>query len=171
MATILFRYFPLFSFLITVVPSLFNKQWYKSLPGVDQETEIQYKRAYWGYIIIWAIVWAPMIIGIFIGNVPTMLHFFVRGSGNPYINAYWIIQIMHIIAGFIWIFFFNGANFLINYFLPMTYARRSRSMSFTPTPLVIKSFFLIGLMLFILILFFGLPDDFSVINDMLSAAP
>ena len=171
MTTIVFRYFPLFSFLFTFIPSLIKRNWYNSLPDVDNETKNQYKLAFWGYVILWTVIWAPMIFGIFFGNVPTMIHFFVRGSGNIYINVYWIILAAIYVVGFIWIFFFQGAEFISNYDFPMIDAFRSRENRFSPTPIVIKVVFVIGLVGFVLIWFFGLPDGFGVVNDLLATAP
>jgi hypothetical protein len=171
MVTIISKYFPLFALIFSAVPALIKPQWYKSVPGIDQESEIYYKRAYWGSLIYMAIIWTPMIIGIFIGNVPTMLHFFVRGIGNLYINAYWIILTVLSVAGIIWTFFFNGAQFIIDYYLPLQSSLLSRSKTLSISPGVIKLISIFSLVVIIVVWFFILPDDVGVLNNLLLEAP
>ncbi len=168
MAIIIFKYFPLFALLFATIPALIKPKWYKSVPGYNQENAANFKRAYWGSFIYMIIIWTPMVLGIFFGNVPTMVHYFQRGSGNFFINFYWIIIALLSVLSFVWIFFMNGDNFLVNYYFPMQSSRRPGKRRSSISPSMIKLFSIINLIGVSVLWFFVIPDDVSVLNDLLS---
>ena len=127
-----------------------------------------YKTAYWGSIIYMAIIWLPMIIGIKFGNVPTMLHFFVRGTDDLFVNAYWIVQLSMSVVGILWVFAFNGGDFIEKYYLPLM-SQRGRGAN--PAPIssgIIQLIPVISLIVIIILWVFILPEDMAVIDEMLS---
>ena len=54
--------------------------------------------------IVLLIPWIVMGIGIVIGGVPTMLHYFRPQDGNPYVTAWWLSIFVLWFAGLIWVF-------------------------------------------------------------------
>ena len=165
---LLFKYFPLFSLLYSVIPAFIRRNFYKSVPNYNPENASKFRTAYWGSVIYMAIVWLPMIIGILYGNVPTMVHFFVKGTGNPFINSYWIVQLTLSIVGIVWMFFLNGGEFIEKYYLPLM---SSRGKGSNPTPIsasFVKLIPIISCIAIIILWLFILPDDMAIIDDMFS---
>ena len=165
---LLFKYFPLFALLYTVIPALIRRNLYSSVPDYNSGNASKFRAAYWGSVIYMAIIWTPMIVGIFIGRVPTMLHFFVRGTGNPYINSYWIVQLALSIVGIVWVFFLNGAEFIEKYYLPLMSIQRKESNPTLISPGFIKLIPVFSFIAIIILWLFVLPEDMGIINDLLS---
>ncbi len=165
---ILFKYFPLFALLYSVIPALVRQNMYKSVPDFNPDDASKYRTAYWGSVLYMGIIWTPMIVGIFIGKVPTMLHFFVRDTGNPYINSYWMVQLALSIIGIIWVFFLSGAEFIEKYYLPLMSIRSKGSNPVLTSPSFIKLIPVFSFIAIIILWLFVLPDDMEIINDLFS---
>ena len=165
---ILFKYFPLFALLYSVIPAFMRRNLYTSVPEYNTENASKFRAAYWGSVIYMTIVWLPMIVGILFGNVPTMLHFFVRGTGNLFINSYWIVQLTLSIVGIVWLYFFNGGEFVEKYYLPLMSMRGKGSNPSPISPSFIKLIPIISLIALIILWLYILPDDMAIIDEMLS---
>ena len=171
MVTLIAKYFPLFAVLYNLIPALLYTKRFESVNNSNGEVDNKIKLAYWGSAIYMLVFWTPMLIGIFIGNVPTMLHFFIRRIDNPYIISYWITVAIISIVGFIWVMFFNGAQFINDYYLPLQASRKSQRKSKSVSPGMIKLIASIGPIIILLIWLFVLPDDAGYINNLLSEVP
>ena len=165
---LLFKYFPLFALLYSVIPAFFRRNFYTTVPDYNAENALEFRTAYWGSVIYMAIVWFPMIIGIHFGGVPTMLHFFVRGTGNPFINSYWIVQLTLSIVGIVWMYFLNGDEFIEKYYLPLMSTRGKGSNSTPFSPMIVKLIPIMSCVAIIILWLFILPNDMAIIDDMFS---
>ena len=165
---IVIKYFPLFALLYSIIPAVLRRRIYTTVPEYNIENAQMFQSAYWGSVIYMVIIWLPMVIGIHLGNVPTMLHFFVRGSRNIFINSYWIVQLTLSIVGIVWMLFFNGGKFIENYYFPLMRNRGKRSAPSPYSPNIVKLIPIFSLIAIIILWFFILPDDMAVIEDILS---
>ena len=171
MVNIIVKFFPLFAVLYNLIPALLYKRKYESVQDSNGEVDNRFKLAYWGSVSYMLVFWTPMLIGIFIGNVPTMLHYFIRRIDNPYVNFYWITVALLSIVGFIWVVFFNGAQFIFEYFLPLQKSRRSQMNPISISPGLIKIIAIAGPIFLIMVWLFILPDDIGELNTLLSDLP
>jgi len=170
MITTFFRYFPVFALILNFFGLILNKRRYDQQLVQDPDLEKPYKKLLWGYLLVYSIPWLTMLVGIFLGNVPTMLHFFFIGSGDPFVISYWIILILLWLIGFVWIIFLGGAEFLLDYsWLFMN--KRSRSKPLVNTPLGLKFLYSLGIIGIVVILLSFLNTDVDVISDVLSELP
>jgi hypothetical protein len=165
-----FRCFPVLALIVTVVNAIIIRQRSQNLIQQNPELERGYRRLFWGLIFFINIPWVTMTIGIFVGDVPTVWHFFDVLSGNLYVIIFWGILIALWIIGFVWICFLGGAEFLIEYYWP-TMPERTRSRTLVRTPLGLKISYALGLIGGAGGLLFGLVVSKLGILDMLAGFP
>ena len=56
--------------------------------------------------------WLVMGLGVWVGGVPTLWHFFNPRRGNPWVLAWWGVVIGINLLLFLWIFFRDGAEYM-----------------------------------------------------------
>ncbi len=77
-------------------------------------------RQFFRYLsLLSALPWIVMGIGIFIGNVPTIFHFIDPKDGNPFVLAFQFALIFPSILFGLWIYFWDGAEFFVEYVDPI----------------------------------------------------
>ena len=69
----------------------------------------------WIDLIVMNVPWIVMGIGIVLGDVPTVLHFFRPRDGNPFVLAFHGVVVVMWILDIIWIYFKGGAEFISKY--------------------------------------------------------
>jgi hypothetical protein len=109
------RYFWLVALIITAINGAVYRQRLQSLIDAHPEGARGYQQFTLGFIIVNALVWAVMGIGILFGGVPSVFSYFNPSTGNPYVLAWHAVVIGMWILGVIWIFFRGGAQFMVDH--------------------------------------------------------
>ena len=88
--------------------------WRRAAPEMAQKPELQegYTRLISGYAAMMALPWLVMGLGIFVGGVPDIWHYFRPHDGHPWVLAWWGVLIGLQLLLFLWVFFQGGADFL-----------------------------------------------------------
>lgn len=68
-----------------------------------------------GYLIWLNIPWVIMGLGLTVGGVPSMAHYFQPKDGNPFVLAWFASVFLLWILGTFWLFFKGGAKTLAKY--------------------------------------------------------
>ncbi len=135
------KWFPVIALIVTAFNVVTLRNRARDRTQQDPELERGYQRLFWGYLIVTSLPWIVMAFGTIIGGVPTVWHFFYPRDGNPYVLAFHATVIVLWILGIVWIYFLGGAEFLIEYYYPL-----SRQVRLVRTPLGLKIAFAIGLL-------------------------
>ena len=68
-----------------------------------------------GYAFWTSIPWIVMGVGIMMGKVPSLFHYFRPKDGNPFVIAWFVSIFVLWLIGFFWLFVRNGAKQLIKH--------------------------------------------------------
>ena len=80
--------------------------------------------------------WMVMGLGVVIGGVPTVFHFFVPRQGDPWVLVWFASSIVVYVLGTFWIFLRGGAEMLARHYGLFSGSVRSTS------PTVVKTYYL-----------------------------
>ncbi len=88
--------------------------WRRAAPEIARNPELRegYNRLFSGYAAMQVVPWLMMGLGIWLGGVPTLWHFFNPRRGNPWVLAWWGVVIGLQLILFLWVCFQGGADFL-----------------------------------------------------------
>jgi len=136
-----FKNFWLLAIIITLINAYYFKVRSRSLVRDNPDLKDDYNKVFWGTIVFLGIPWLVMGIGMTIGGIPTVFHFFRPRDGNPYVIAFHLNIIIIWILSIIWIYFKDGANFWVKYITPL-----GRQTLFTGSVLGVKIWFALSLL-------------------------
>lgn len=158
MEIIFFKYFWVIGILATIANVIYFKQ--KSKKYIQEKPELAegYEKLFRGQLFWLNLLWVVMGIGITIGGVPTIWHYFRPQDGNPYVSAWYGVVFFEWVVGTIWLFFKGGAEMLAKH--PVAIALRSKP-DFTSSPTGIKLMWLLcvagGIVGFVMMLKMNIP--------------
>ena len=110
-----FRYFWLLAVIATAANVLSLN--YRARRYVREHPHLAdgYRRLVLGYLFWGSLPWVAMGAAIELGGVPSTLSFFRPGDGNPLVLAWFTLVIVWWFIGFLWIFVWRGAEFLVEH--------------------------------------------------------
>lgn len=110
--TFMGRYFWLFGIGMAAL-NIFM-YWRRAAPAMAQNPELQegYNRLFSGYAAAMILPWLVMGLGIWLGGVPSIWHYFRPQDSHPWVLAWWGTLIGLQLVLFLWVFFQGGADFL-----------------------------------------------------------
>jgi hypothetical protein len=74
-----------------------------------------YRKLLLGRLVVPYLPLAMMLLGFSLGYVPSMLSYFRPQHGNPYVLAWYVLWLVLITAGVRWMFWGDGAPFLVRH--------------------------------------------------------
>ena len=105
--------------LLFILSSVFNAFYLKirSKKFIEQQPELQegYDKLFKGELIYLNIPWVVAGIGTVFGGVPGFFSFFKPRDGNPFVLAFHVSIIILWILTIWWIYFQDGAEFLVKH--------------------------------------------------------
>ena len=131
------RYFWIFAIIVTSIPVPMARQASKYYIRQDSDLAPGYRKLFRRYLLWMNIPWVVMGIGVIIGKVPSLWHFFKPRDGNPYVLAWFASLVLLMVVVSYWIFFRGGAEMLIKHHGVLSIS--------TSNPTVIKLFWLMFL--------------------------
>ena len=119
MDIVIFNFFSRYFWVIGIVFAVVNTaiKWVQLRPRMKESPELAsgYIILLRGFLLMFALPWIPMGIGILWGNVPTIWHFLYPSSGNSYVLAWWVVYWCGNGALAYWILFNGGAQMLVSH--------------------------------------------------------
>jgi hypothetical protein len=111
----LFRHFWLMFVAVTAANVLWLK--FRSARHIREKPELAdgYRRLVFGYLFWGNLPWLFMGAAIELGGVSNVFSFFRPGDGNPLVLAWFAIVIAEWCLGFLWLFVWRGAEFLVEH--------------------------------------------------------
>jgi hypothetical protein len=91
--------------------SLHSREYIRQRP----ELAAGYRRLIRGYLFWLNLPWIVMGVGLELGGLPSVFSYFRPRDGNPFVLAFFVVVIALWILGFWWLFFANGAQFLVEH--------------------------------------------------------
>ena len=115
LARFILRYFWLFGILVTFVnvPLVWRRA--RKRMAEDPDLAPGYRRLMFWFFGLLTIPWVVMGVGMTIGGVPTVLHYFRPRDGDPYVLAWHSCVVLLWIVTVVWIYFKGGAETLVKY--------------------------------------------------------
>ncbi len=112
--------------------------WYRARRRIAETPELEpgYRRLIRGWLIYGNIPWLVMGLGILVGGVPTIWHFFNARNG-PFVLAWYVSVVVLWVLSVYWLFFRGGAEALV--------AHPGLFRSPVQSPRAVKAYFLLAL--------------------------
>ena len=128
-----FYHFWLLALGITGLNVLIMRLWAQKFITAQPELAEGYRQLFWGMLFYLGLPWLVMGFGIVVGGVPAPLYFLNPKTGNPFVLTFHLTLVFLWLLGFVWIYFWDGAEFYVKYITPLR-----RSSILTRSPLVVK---------------------------------
>jgi hypothetical protein len=113
--TLITTHFWLVALIVTGVNAAVLHRRFHALSAGRPELAAGYRQFLIGFVAVSALLWLMMGIGIVLGGVPGVFAFSDPGAGNPFVIAWHLTLIALWIAGFVWLFFLGGGQFVVDH--------------------------------------------------------
>lgn len=109
------QYFWLLAIIVTCLNAFYlharSRQEIANNPALKEG----YTKIVRGYLFYFNLPWLGMGIGMTIGHVPTVFHFFQPREGNPFVIAFHLTSIAIGTLGMVWVYLKGGAEFILKH--------------------------------------------------------
>lgn len=122
---VFFKWFGVFGLACTLVNAVIIKHRSRKLVEQNLDLEEVYKKLFRGYLIFFSLPWLILTVGVVTGGLPYMWYIFRPRGGNPYVLLFHFTVIVMWILSFIWVYFKDGAEFVVKYWYPLQPRRRT----------------------------------------------
>jgi hypothetical protein len=109
------RHFWLLALVVTGVNAAVYAQRIHRLSLEHPERAAGYRSLLVGFLAVSDIVWLVMGVGILFGGLPSVFAYFSPAGGNPFVLAWHATLVALWIAGIVWLFFRDGAQFFVDH--------------------------------------------------------
>ena len=110
------RYFWVVALAFTAFNTFSYRQGIQRLSQQQTEESVpRYAPWPYGFILLNAVIWLTMGIGMVLGQIPSVFDYFDPGADNPYVLIWHAVLVSTWVIGFLWVFVGRGAQYIVDH--------------------------------------------------------